>query len=84
MSERPSRCPACQGVRLSHGNTTGRHAFVPDSQAHRWLPNVIVFGRAFVCLDCGFIGHYLDENALAKLRTDEAPEPKPKGPMDEV
>jgi hypothetical protein len=30
------------------------------------------------------MGHYLDEKALAKLRSDEVPEPKPKGPMDEV
>ena len=85
MNDKPSRCPACQGSRLSYGKA-GFHKYTLDSQPGlRWLwPYIVPARRAFVCLDCGFMGHYLDATALAKLRNEDSSDPKPKGPMDEV
>jgi hypothetical protein len=75
-----SNCPMCRGGRLSHGKIGGQ--FIPDSWTF-WSFHLgpYVAKRGFVCLDCGFMGQFLDEKALEKLRSDEAP--KSKEPLDE-
>ena len=76
-----SNCPMCQGGRLSHGKIGGQ--FIPDCWTF-WSFHLgpYVAKRGFVCLDCGFMGQFLDEEALEMLRSDEAP--KPKEPLDEI
>jgi hypothetical protein len=44
-----------------------------------WFPFVAKEG--FVCLGCGYMGHYLDERDLERLRSEEA---RPKRPLDEL
>ena len=85
MADQPTRCPSCQGGRLSHGKILGHGlAFVPASWGFFRLRLPYPVRRGFVCLDCGCVGQYLDDQALEKLRIDETPEPKPKAPLDDV
>jgi len=63
-------CPCCRGTNLVDGKlmTHGRLSFVP---AKRWmLSGYMVW--AFVCSDCGFMGHYLDEADIQDLRRRQA------------
>ncbi len=79
MSDGPSRCPSCQGTHLSYGRIgTNRHTFMPESHFK-------LFGystKAFVCLHCGYMGHFVEERTLKKLRSREGF--GLKGPLDEV
>jgi hypothetical protein len=71
---------------LCHGTIKGsRESFVPDTWSFmtmRLFPYMAKKG--FACLDCGFMGHYLDATALTKLRNEDTSDLKPKGPMGEV
>ena len=70
-----SNCPMCQGGRLSHGKIGGQ--FIPDCWTF-WSFHLgpYVAKRGFVCLDCGFMGQFLDEEALEMLRSSEHRSPR--------
>jgi len=57
------KCPACGGKNLA-GGTLGvsRKTFIPNG---RWIGYK---ASAFVCLDCGFLSHYLDQHDLDEIR----------------
>jgi predicted nucleic-acid-binding Zn-ribbon protein len=69
----PSKCPVCDSteIRSGHLSAAGWYEF------SFLLENTGVFGKryvpkAFVCLDCGFMGNYLSETALTTLRSEIA------------
>ena len=59
-------CPCCRGKKLKLGRLGNhKHTFIPQGRQFMlvgYLPN------AFVCLDCGFLGHYLDEADITEIR----------------
>ncbi len=61
------RCPMCGSDALCVG-TTGvyKHTFVPHG---RWM-FMGYRAHAFVCLDCGFLGHCLAKADLQQLRAE--------------
>lgn len=61
----PSRaaCPECGSASLRYGEVAER--FVP-SGCSMWVKGHEI--HAFVCLECGFVGHYLTSIDLEKLR----------------
>jgi hypothetical protein len=66
-TETPGRkCPGCESTNLRYGSLTpGTACFRPSDST--WLSlNYPV--AAFVCLDCGFLGQYLDNAQLQRLR----------------
>ncbi len=79
MSDKPFRCPSCQGAHLCYGQIgTNRHTFMPES--HFKLLGYST--KAFVCLGCGYMGHYVEERTLKKLRSREGF--ASKAPLDDV
>jgi hypothetical protein len=58
-------CPSCHGTNLADGRLgVNRHTFVP---AGRWM--FLGYGvRGFVCLDCGFLGQYLERQDVDDIR----------------
>ena len=59
------KCPGCQSTHLRYGSITDNACFRPtDSE---WL-SVNYPIAAFVFLDCGFLGHYLDAAQVQRLR----------------
>jgi hypothetical protein len=65
-TETPDRkCPGCQSTSLRYGSITDNACFRPIDS--RWL-SVNYPIAAFVCLDCGFLGHYLDAAQVQRLR----------------
>jgi hypothetical protein len=62
-------CPSCHGTSLMEGRTgVYKHTFIPEGQ-WVWLGYT---ARAFVCLDCGFLGHFLTEEDVRDLRSRKA------------
>lgn len=61
----PSRaaCPECGSSSLRYGEVAQR--FVPSGSSV-WAKGHEI--NAFVCLECGFVGHFLASSDLAKLR----------------
>ena len=56
------KCASCQSDNLYYGGVSGLLEFssgVPFGRSHH------VF--AFVCLDCGVLGYYLDEESIQSL-----------------
>ncbi len=65
MSEHNLKCASCGSVSLVRGKTGGmKHTFIPDGKlmflGHRTT--------AQLCLDCGFVGHYLAERDIEEMR----------------
>jgi hypothetical protein len=59
------KCPSCGGTDLKSGRTSGYgRTFIPKGQ-FMWIGYV---GHSFVCLACGFLGHYVDEKAIEDMR----------------
>lgn len=56
-------CPECGSQSLRYGDVTQR--FVPSGSSV-WAKGHEI--NAFVCLDCGFVGHYLASGDLDRLR----------------
>jgi hypothetical protein len=65
-AEPPQRkCPSCHGTNLVDGRlgmTT--HTFIPEGR-WMWVGYAV---KAFVCLDCGLIGQYLDKADILDLQ----------------
>jgi hypothetical protein len=59
------KCPACGGKNLA-GGRLGAHAntFIPEGRV-MWNGYTV---SASVCLDCGFLSHYLDQHDLDEIR----------------
>jgi predicted RNA-binding Zn-ribbon protein involved in translation (DUF1610 family) len=58
-------CPECGSASLSYGQVAQR--FWPSGSG-LWAKGHEV--NAFVCLDCGFVGHFLASSDLEKLREE--------------
>ncbi len=70
MDDRPSTCPVCRHKVLSYGSSgLYRLTFIPFSR--RFFPKSFA-AHSFVCLACGYMGHYLSPRMLRKLRTELA------------
>ena len=66
---RKRECPCCHGANLVDGKLGVRkHTLIPEG---RWMW-MGYSSRAFVCLDCGFMGHYLDKADILDLRGRQA------------
>jgi hypothetical protein len=67
MLEQPEnrKCPACGGKNLADG-TLGvqAHTFIPTGRT-MWMGYV---AKAFVCLDCGFLSHYIGQEDLNEIK----------------
>lgn len=64
-------CPACSGTDLREGRIgTELHTFVPAGWSF-WTLRQGFQARAFVCTTCGFFGHFLTAEDLAKLRAED-------------
>lgn len=62
------KCPACGGEKLRDGDIgVTKHVFVPEGST-RWRWKTGHLAKGFVCLDCGFLGHYIPEAALKEIR----------------
>ncbi len=59
-------CPECGSSSLRYGEVAQR--FVPSGSSV-WAKGHEI--NAFVCLECGFVGHYLASSDLEKLREDK-------------
>ncbi|RQD66633.1 hypothetical protein [Desulfonatronovibrio magnus] len=59
------KCPDCGKSNLITGKMgVSKHTFIPQGR-------IMMLGypvKAFVCLDCGFQGNYLEEASLSDLR----------------
>jgi hypothetical protein len=67
MEAKSRVCPACGGHELHSGKLARGEAFIPDVSS--WLtfaPALSIQG--LVCVDCGFVGHYLDDDSMERLR----------------
>ena len=59
------KCSSCQSTNLKFGRTgIHRPTFLPGT-GFFWVGFPT---SAFACLDCGFVGHYLNARELRKLR----------------
>ena len=62
---RKRECPCCHSTKVRDGKlNVFRHTFIPEGR-WMWLGYT---PRAFVCLECGFMGHYLTEADISDLR----------------
>jgi len=62
-------CPCCRGTNLVDGKVgVYKHTFIPAGR-RMWIGYI---SQAFVCLDCGFMGHYLDKADIRDLRDRRA------------
>jgi hypothetical protein len=59
-------CPRCRGEQLVDGAFRARSStrFTPAGR-FMWLGYQV---RGFACLDCGFVGHTLNQEQIADLR----------------
>ena len=59
-------CPRCRGEQLVDGTFRARSStrFTPAGR-FMWLGYQV---SGFACLDCGFVGHTLNEEQIADLR----------------
>jgi hypothetical protein len=64
------KCPACGGLNLASG-TAGvyQHTFIPEGRTMM----VGYATRAFVCLSCGFLSHYIKKDDLKEIRSKLKP-----------
>ena len=59
------KCPACGGNNITDGKLgVYKHTFIP---ARRFMM-LGYRAKGFVCLDCGFLGHYIAQNDLNEIR----------------
>jgi hypothetical protein len=59
------KCSACQSQNLQYGSIgIYRHTFLPRNKPI-WVGYDM---RAYVCLDCGTVGYYLDDTDIQELR----------------
>ena len=66
------KCPACGGSDLREGRVgTALHTFVPADRSF-WTLSQGYKAGAFVCLGCGFFGHFIHSADLEKLRGETA------------
>ena len=64
-NDNPRSCPCCTGQRLlpgKHGVT--RHTFCPSRKVN-WIGYDMT---AFACVDCGFVGTYVNKEDMEDLR----------------
>ena len=60
------QCPCCGSKKLKPGKLGNhKHTFIPEERQFMWIG---YHPKAFVCLDCGFLGHYLDEADITEIR----------------
>jgi len=60
-------CPSCRSNNLEDGKFgTTKHTFVPKGRF--MMVGYVANGN--LCLDCGFLAHYIDESDLVKIRSD--------------
>ena len=65
-----AKCPACGGDDLKDGRVgTDLHTFVPADRSF-WTLSQGYRASAFVCLGCGFFGHFLPAESLKQLRAE--------------
>ncbi len=65
MEKVERKCPSCKGTNLAYGSTSALPlTFAPDGE--KMLAGYPA--RGFACLDCGFLGHFLDQLDLEVLR----------------
>jgi len=67
MEQPKKQCPICNHDMLCYGSAAslGPHTFVPARK-------LMVTGyqtEAFVCLSCGYVGHFLSEQKLSRLKS---------------
>jgi hypothetical protein len=63
---KPERtCPGCQGTNLRLGAIVNIGTFRPSGGGFLSLNYPL---GAFVCLDCGLVGQYMEATSLDKLR----------------
>jgi hypothetical protein len=62
----PKTCPSCGGDSLRHGILAGE-SFAFYLEKPRWFSRGWEL-RAYVCMDCGQMGLYLDDEQRRKLR----------------
>lgn len=75
MEEKTRTCPVCGSGEVHPGKVTGNGsyitAFIPDVTS--WLSySPTLRMQAMVCMSCGFVGQYLDEEALERIRQKKA------------
>lgn len=58
------KCPVCGGSRLQHGEISTLIMYKPKDLKRASY----VMRAAFACLDCGYVGHYLNPKDLADLQ----------------
>ena len=66
MAQPPNerKCLACGGPRRIEGNLGAyKHTFMPQGR-FVWMGYKV---KASVCLDCGFVAHYVDQGDLPEL-----------------
>ena len=58
-------CPSCRGLNLVSGRLgVHRNTFIPTG---RWM--FLGYGvKGLLCLDCGFLGHCLDQQDVDDIR----------------
>ncbi len=60
-----NKCSSCQSQNLRYGSIgMTRHTFLPANKK-MWTGYMV---HAFVCLDCGTVGYYLDQADIQALR----------------
>ncbi len=65
MASKNSKCPNCGSKNLCYGKLGNSHPFLPEEAKTFFAgfePN------SFVCLDCGDLGHYLDQKQIDALK----------------
>jgi hypothetical protein len=69
-AETPKReCPCCQSTNLKDGKlSVNKHRFIPEGQ-WMWLGYT---PKTFVCLECGFMGHYLTKADISDLLSGQS------------
>jgi len=68
VETRERECPCCHGANLMDGKLgVHKHTFIPKGRL-MWLGYT---SKGFVCLDCGFVGHYLDKADIRDLRSSQ-------------
>lgn len=72
------KCPSRQSENLEYGNLYERPAFVLGKSILTSFFSIPYPVSAYLCLDCGVLGCYLDEKELTTLRKNLASKNKTK------